>query len=107
MTLFEAQDASEIVSKAAGEGVNIIFGTAINPNLGDEVVVTVIATGIDSEAEEKASKVLPGRGKQVKARPQKAQAQAPAQDEQKQLLQKTKSKSLRKIWLTDLCLEPQ
>ncbi|MFC2694881.1 MAG: cell division protein FtsZ [Lactobacillus sp.] len=83
LTLFEAQDASEIVSKAAGEGVNIIFGTAINPNLGDEVVVTVIATGIDSEAEEKASKVLPGRGKQVKARPQKAQAQAPAQDEQK------------------------
>lgn len=83
LTLFEAQDASEIVSKAAGEGVNIIFGTAINPNLGDEVVVTVIATGIDSEAEEKASKVLPGRGKQIKARPQRAQAQAPAQDEQK------------------------
>lgn len=81
LTLFEAQDASEIVSKAAGEGVNIIFGTAINPNLGDEVVVTVIATGIDSEAEEKASKVLPGRGKQVKARPQ---TQAPAQQAKKE-----------------------
>jgi cell division protein FtsZ len=88
LTLFEAQDASEIVSKAAGEGVNIIFGTAINPNLGDEVVVTVIATGIDSEAEEKASKVLPGRGKQVKARPktqapaQEAKKEAPAEEEQ-------------------------
>ena len=67
LPLFEAQDASEIVSTAAGEDVNIIFGTAINPNLGDEVVVTVIATGIDDEAEAAASKQLPGRGHQVSA----------------------------------------
>ena len=67
LTLFEAQDASEIVANAAGEDVNIIFGTSINPNLGDEVVVTVIATGIDDEAEEEASKQLPGRGHQVAA----------------------------------------
>ncbi|MDF7672117.1 cell division protein FtsZ [Lactobacillus sp. ESL0701] len=67
LTLFEAQDASEIVSKAAGDDVNIIFGTSINPNLGDEVVVTVIATGISSQAEEEASKQLPGRSHQVKA----------------------------------------
>lgn len=69
LTLFEAQDASEIVSKAAGDDVNIIFGTSINPNLGDEVVVTVIATGIDSKAEEAASKQLPGRSHQIKAQP--------------------------------------
>lgn len=71
LTLFEAQDASEIVSKAAGDDVNIIFGTSINPNLGDEVVVTVIATGIDSAAEEAASKQLPGRSHQIKAQPKK------------------------------------
>lgn len=71
LTLFEAQDASEIVSKAAGDDVNIIFGTSINPNLGDEVVVTVIATGIDSEAEEAASKQLPGRSHQIKVQPKK------------------------------------
>lgn len=69
LTLFEAQDASEIVSKAAGDDVNIIFGTSINPNLGDEVVVTVIATGIDSAVEEAASKQLPGRSHQIKAQP--------------------------------------
>lgn len=69
LTLFEAQDASEIVSKAAGDDVNIIFGTSINPNLGDEVVVTVIATGISSQAEEEASKQLPGRSHRVKAKP--------------------------------------
>ncbi len=47
MSLFEAQDASDIVAQAATDDVNIIFGTSINEELGDEVVVTVIATGID------------------------------------------------------------
>ena len=49
LTLFEAQDASDIVAAAATNDVNIIFGTSINENLGDEVIVTVIATGIDEE----------------------------------------------------------
>lgn len=49
LTLFEAQEASEIVSAAATGDVNIIFGTSINDDLGDEVVVTVIATGINGK----------------------------------------------------------
>ena len=49
LTLFEAQDASDIVSAAATSDVNIIFGTSINEDLGDEVIVSVIATGIDPE----------------------------------------------------------
>ncbi|MGB3161355.1 cell division protein FtsZ [Carnobacterium sp.] len=48
LTLYEAQDASDIVSSASTTEVNIIFGTSINENLGDEVIVTVIATGIDT-----------------------------------------------------------
>ncbi|MEC6747620.1 cell division protein FtsZ [Marinilactibacillus sp. XAAS-LB27] len=52
LTLFEAQDASDIVSAAATSEVNIIFGTSINEDLGDEVVVTVIATGINGEKKE-------------------------------------------------------
>lgn len=47
LTLFETQDAAEIVSAAATNDVNIILGTSVNPDLGDEVVVTVIATGIN------------------------------------------------------------
>ncbi|MGX7244075.1 cell division protein FtsZ [Enterococcus quebecensis] len=47
MTLFEAQDASDIVTNAATGDVNIILGTSINEDLGDEIRVTVIATGID------------------------------------------------------------
>lgn len=49
LSLFEAQDASEIVANASSGDVNIIFGTSINESLGDEVIVTVIATGIDQE----------------------------------------------------------
>lgn len=55
MTLFEAQDASDIVSSAATSDVNILLGTSINPELSDEIVVTVIATGIDPSKKEKPS----------------------------------------------------
>ncbi|TPR44927.1 cell division protein FtsZ [Apilactobacillus micheneri] len=52
MSLFEAQDASDIVSQAATSDVNIIFGTSIDEDLGDEIRVTVIATGIETTPEE-------------------------------------------------------
>lgn len=53
MTLFEAQDASDIVTAAASGDVNIILGTSINEDLGDEIRVTVIATGIDPSKKER------------------------------------------------------
>ncbi|WP_338210469.1 cell division protein FtsZ [Lactiplantibacillus paraxiangfangensis] len=52
MSLYEAQAASDIVSQAATTDVNIIFGTSIDESLGDEVRVTVIATGIDQKQKE-------------------------------------------------------
>ncbi|MGQ2282086.1 cell division protein FtsZ [Apilactobacillus kunkeei] len=52
MSLFEAQDASDIVAQAATSDVNIIFGTSIDEDLGDEIKVTVIATGIETSPEE-------------------------------------------------------
>lgn len=53
MTLFEAQDASDIVTGAADGDVNIILGTSINEDMKDEIIVTVIATGIDPSKNEK------------------------------------------------------
>jgi cell division protein FtsZ len=54
--LFEINEAAEIISSAADADCNIIFGAVIDPTLGDEVRVTVIATGFDREvAEEKAA----------------------------------------------------
>ncbi len=50
LSLFEAQAASQIVTEAANDDVNIIFGTSIDNDLEDSVRVTVIATGIDKKA---------------------------------------------------------
>lgn len=57
MTLFEAQDASDIVAAAPDGDVNIILGTSINEALTDEIIVTVIATGIDPTKKEKKTRV--------------------------------------------------
>ena len=43
--------ASEVVRAAANSEINIIFGSVINENLSDEVIVTVIATGFDKNKE--------------------------------------------------------
>jgi len=47
LTLFEAEQAAEVVRAAANTDINTIFGSVINENLTDEVIVTVIATGFD------------------------------------------------------------
>lgn len=77
MTLFEAQDASDIVANAATGDVNIILGTSISEELGDEIRVTVIATGIDpTKKERKASRPAQQRTSQVAKTP----APAPRQE---------------------------
>jgi cell division protein FtsZ len=53
LTLFEAEQAAEVVRAAANTDINTIFGSVINENLTDEVIVTVIATGFDKKAREK------------------------------------------------------
>ncbi|MBC1807143.1 cell division protein FtsZ [Listeria sp. FSL L7-0993] len=49
LSLYEVQEAAEIVSSASDEDVNMIFGSVINDELQDELIVTVIATGFDEE----------------------------------------------------------
>lgn len=50
LSLFEVNEAAEIVASAADQDVNMIFGSVINENLKDEIIVTVIATGFDDQA---------------------------------------------------------
>lgn len=50
--LMQISEASEIISGAAHEDANIIFGTAIDETLEDTVRITVIATGFDEEGED-------------------------------------------------------
>jgi cell division protein FtsZ len=47
LNLFEVHEAADIVVANADRGANIIFGTVIDPAMGDEVRVTVIATGFE------------------------------------------------------------
>jgi cell division protein FtsZ len=47
MSLFEVTEAAEEIRAAADPESNIIFGTSFNDRLGDEVQITVIATGFD------------------------------------------------------------
>ncbi len=48
--MIEAYDAVNYLTEAAGDDVNIIFGTVDNETLGDEVSITIIATGIEGAA---------------------------------------------------------
>ncbi|MCM3710016.1 cell division protein FtsZ [Sporosarcina luteola] len=49
LSLFEVQEAADIVASASDEDVNMIFGSVINDGLKDEILVTVIATGFSEE----------------------------------------------------------
>jgi cell division protein FtsZ len=47
LTLFEVNQAAAIIKETAHPDVNLIFGAVIDPNMGDDIRVTVIATGFD------------------------------------------------------------
>lgn len=48
LTLFEINDAAEIIRQAVDPEANIIFGVALHPDMGHEVRITLIATGFVS-----------------------------------------------------------
>jgi cell division protein FtsZ len=54
--LFEVNEAAEIVTAAADKNSNIIFGSVIDDSLGDEVRVTVIATGFNGRSRRPAQR---------------------------------------------------
>lgn len=51
LSLYEVNEAAEIVHAASDPEVNMIFGAVINENFKDEISVTVIATGFDEARE--------------------------------------------------------
>ena len=62
LSLFEINEAAEIISDAADPDANIIFGSVIDESLGDSVQVTVVATGFNS-----STKSVPEFGKTTTA----------------------------------------
>lgn len=49
MSMSEVQEAAEVITGSVSPDANIIFGASIRPELEDEIIVTVVATGFDSE----------------------------------------------------------
>ncbi|MBM7652591.1 cell division protein FtsZ [Neobacillus cucumis] len=49
LSLFEVQEAAEIVASACHEELNMIFGSVINESLKNEMIVTIIATGFTEQ----------------------------------------------------------
>ena len=49
MSMSEIQEAAEVITGAVAPDANIIFGASIRPELEDEIVITVVATGFDSD----------------------------------------------------------
>ncbi|MEC9007396.1 MAG: cell division protein FtsZ [Candidatus Neomarinimicrobiota bacterium] len=47
LAIMEVDQATNIIFEEAGQGANIIFGAVIDPDLKDEIMVTVIATGFN------------------------------------------------------------
>ena len=77
----EVSEAAGIVSEAAHDDVHVIFGTVCDDSVGDEMRITVIATGIDSShliqpGQSKTATVMPLRG--ASPAPAAAQPQQPA-----------------------------
>ena len=52
ITLFEQSEALQEIRNASTSELNVIYGVALNEDLGEEVVVTVIATGYDLKTNE-------------------------------------------------------
>ncbi|KKI92518.1 cell division protein FtsZ [Bacillus sp. SA1-12] len=49
LSLYEVQEAADLVSSSSHEDLNMIFGSVINENLKDEIIITVIATGFTEQ----------------------------------------------------------
>ncbi|MCZ6799320.1 MAG: cell division protein FtsZ [Nitrospirae bacterium] len=77
LTLHEIDEASTIAKEAADPDANIIIGQVIDPEMDEEVVVTVIATGFEQQVTPAAAPLPFSRNRPIPTRPTPAVAPAP------------------------------
>jgi cell division protein FtsZ len=83
LTIDEVSEAASTISESAQEDAQIYFGTVFDNDAGDELRITVIATGIEQPAESKQSQPFGARGKVAnldQARGGQQRQAAPAQN---------------------------
>lgn len=73
MTLFEVNEAAEIVRASAHPDANIIFGAVIDPSMADEIRITVIATGFDAAHMQRRPATTATQSTRLDGRPQASQ----------------------------------
>lgn len=78
--LFEVNDAAEVVTGAADRNANVIFGAVIDESAGDEVRVTVIATGFAGPAPRRVKRAERPRRQERERRTATSRAGEPAKD---------------------------
>lgn len=104
MSMSEIQEAAEVITGAVSPDANIIFGAAVRPELEDEVVITVVATGFDSEyyrkldaeraQEEAADRLMAASNEDEADKP----AETTASDEQKATSSSFTSENKGNMW---------
>lgn len=62
--IHEVREAADIIRRTADPEANIIFGAAIEPDMGDEIQITVIATGFDAAQKRQSAGVPADKAKQ-------------------------------------------
>jgi len=80
LSLYEVNEAADIVASASDQEVNMIFGAVINENLKDEIIVTVIATGFEEAAQKPMGNTMDKRP-QTMVNPARAQVASTKEDE--------------------------
>jgi cell division protein FtsZ len=75
LSLYEVQEAADIVAAASDQELNMIFGSVINEKFKDEIIVTVIATGFNGQ-----ERVQPKPVSQISLSASKPKMQQPIQE---------------------------
>ncbi len=79
LRLHEVEEAASLIMEAAHEDCNIIFGAVVDPNMGDTLRITVIATGFDQhdQAEELLGNAIAAHAQRVRRQSQQMPMQLP------------------------------
>ncbi|MFD7521240.1 cell division protein FtsZ [Paenibacillus chitinolyticus] len=82
LSLYEVNEAADIVASASDIEVNMIFGAVINENLKEEIMVTVIATGFQDKPQQQQPP-QPNNRRQGGVQSQQQQQETPAETQQR------------------------
>ena len=69
LSLHEVEEAASIIQQTADSEANIIVGQVINPDMGEDLIITVIATGFEREEDQPPAPMAGDRGVNRPAKP--------------------------------------